>query len=417
MSPSIEETVRVEGGQVLATLIRLTGDIDLAEDALQDAAVAALETWKDLVPDNPGAWLTAVARNKALDRIRREARRDGKEAEAHLLGNPGTAGASPRESDDLLRLMFTCCHPALSAESQVALTLRTISGLDTAEIAQAFIANEASMAQRLSRARRKISLARIPYRIPPDHELPDRLPAVLTTVYVIFTTGHHSPAGNFDGRIDLADEAIRIGKMLAFLMPDEPEVTGLLALMLATHARRAARLGADGEMVLLGDQDRSRWDRTAIEEASDMVQRVLRLRRPGPYQIQAAISCLHGQAPSDSGTDWKQIVDLYRLLEAMTPTPVVRVNRSVAEAKVFGPGAGLELLEDVAGLERWHLYWSTRAEFLRQLGRLEEAREAYRAALGCEMNDSDRRFLTRRQAELTFPVSRHRSSTGAGSLA
>lgn len=394
MTEAIEESLRVEGGRVLATLIRLLGEFDAAEDALQDAVVVALETWPHRgVPDNPAAWLTTVARNKALDRMRREARRSGKESEAALLQFPDDPSPG---TDDRLRLMFTCCHPALSPETRVALTLRTIGGLTTGEIARAFLVSESAMGQRISRAKRKISVARIPYRVPGDHELPDRLGAVLATLYVIFTTGHHAPWGRLDARVGLADEAIRLGRILAELMPDEPEVLGLLALMLATHARGPSRLDDRGEMVLMADQDRSRWDRDAIAEAASIVEGALRRQRPGPYQIQAAISCLHGQAPSDADTDWAQIVDLYRALESIAPSSVVRVNRAVAEARVFGAEAGLELLDRTSGAESWHLYWAARAEFLRQLGRDEAAVAAYHKALACQMNDSDRAFLQHR---------------------
>lgn len=394
MSPTVAEILRTEGGQVLATLIRLTNDFQLAEDALQDAAIVALETWERKgVPDRPGAWLTTTARNKALDRIRRESNRVEKETEAvALLTDPPPA--SP--VDDRLRLMFTCCHPALALEARVALTLRTISGLSTTEIARAFLVPDSTMGQRLSRAKRKIAVARIPYRVPADHELPERLPAVLACVYVIFTTGHHAPVGSLDSRVDLATEAIRLGRLLSVLMPGEPEVGGLLALMLATHARRHTRLDENGGLVLLAEQDRTRWDADSIAEASDLVERALRIGRPGPYQAQAAIACLHGQAPSDAATDWKQIVDLYRILESMTPLPVVRVNRAVAEAKVFGPADGLAVLDSVEGVDGWHLYWSTRAELLRQSGQTDPAREAYERALACDMNDTDRRFLTQR---------------------
>ena len=400
MTDSLEETLRVEGGQVLATLIRVFGDFDLAEDALQDAVLVALEKWRtDGVPQNKGAWLTTVARNKALDRVRRESRRQDKETEAADLVDPG----EPVESDvdDRLRLMFTCCHPALAAESRVALTLRTISGLTTTEIARAFLVADATMGQRISRAKRKIAVAKIPYRVPEDHELPDRLPAVLAALYVIFTTGHHAPTGRLDDRVVLADEAIRLARLLAELMPDEPEVLGLLALMLATHARHRTRLDRAGDLVLLADQDRTQWDQDAIAEASGIVDGVLRRRNVGPYQVQAAIACLHGLAPSDAATDWKQIVDLYRILEGITPGPVVRVNRAVAEAKVFGPQAGLELLEATEGVETWHLYWSARAEFLAQSGRTDEAVVSYRRALECPMNESDRRFLGRALARVS----------------
>jgi RNA polymerase sigma-70 factor (ECF subfamily) len=395
---TIAETVRHEGGRVLATLIRFTGDIDLAEDALQDAAVVALERWpKEGVPTNAAAWLTAVARNKALDRIRREARRRGKELEAlHER-------SLEIEEDDSLRLIFTCAHPALSMDARVALILRLIAGLKTSEIAGLFLVPEATMGQRISRAKKKIALARIPYRVPSGHELPDRLAAVLAAIYLIFTTGHHAFEGRLDSRFDLSDEAIRLGRLLMALMPDEPEVAGLLALMVATNARRPARLDRNGDLVLLADQDRSLWDLAAVGEASLLIEKSLRRRRPGSYQIQGAIACLHGQAPSDADTDWRQIADLYRLLESFNDGPVIRVNRAVAESKVFGPEAGLALLDTVAGVDGWHLYWSTRADFLRQLGKKVAAAEAYRAALAINMNDSDRRFLQGRLASLSLP--------------
>ncbi len=402
MTEAIEETIRVEGGQVLATLIRLSGDIGLAEDALQEAAVIALEKWSgDGLPENPAAWLTTVARNKALDLLRREARRKGKESEAQLTMLAGAEANS--EGDDRLRLMFTCCHPSLSPETRVILTLRTIGGLSTAEIANVFLTSESTIGQRISRAKKKISVAGIPYRIPDEHELPDRLPAVLATVYVVFTTGHHPSSGRLDSRVDLAVEAIRLGRILAILMPDEPEVQGLLALMLATDARSKARTDDEGKLVLLPDQDRSLWDRAAIAEASSILERALRRQRAGPYQIEAAMACLHGQAASDADTDWAQIVDLYRLLERVDPGPVVRVNRAVAESKVFGAAAGLSLLDSVSGVDTWHLYWSTRAELARQEGLPQDAAEAYARALACEKNDSDRDHLQARLDTLVDP--------------
>ncbi len=388
---TVDEIVRIEGGRVLATLIRLTGDFGLAEDALQDAVVVALEQWnRSGPPDNPAAWLTTVARNKALDRLRREARRSHKETEAfQMLADP----PGPPRGDDRLRLIFTCCHPALAPATRVALTLRTIGGLTTTEIARAFLVPETTMGQRISRAKRKIAVAHIPYRVPASHELPDRLPAVLAVVYLIFTTGYHAPGGRLDSRVNLAQEAIRLGRLLVELMPDEPECLGLLALMLATHARRDARLDPVGNLVLLADQDRRRWDHAAIADAAEIVDQVLRRRAVGTYQIQAAIACLHSLADSDATTDWKQIVDLYRNLEQVAPSPVVRVNRAVAEAKVFGPETGLALLEQADGVERWHLYWSTVAALHRQAGRTDAAARAYRSALDCEMNETDRTFL------------------------
>ena len=396
---TLDEIVRIECGRVLATIIRLCGDFDLAQDALQDAVVVALERWPQTgLPDNPGAWLTTAARNKALDRLRREGHRSEKETEAfRMLSEP----PDPPQGDDRLRLIFTCCHPALSPAARVALTLRTIGGLTTTEIARAFLIPEPTMGQRISRAKRKIAVARIPYRVPEPHELVDRLPAVLAVLYLVFTTGHHAPRGRLDSRVDLAEEAIRLGRILVELIPDEAECLGLLALMLATHARRHARLDPKGNLVLLPDQNRSRWDHAAIAEAAQSVDQVLRRRAAGPYQIQAAIACLHGLADSDAGTDWKQIVDLYRRLEQITPSPVVTVNRAVAEAKVFGPEAGLALLEQIQGVEHWHLYWSTLAALLRQAGRIDAAILAYRSALECDMNESDRRFL---EGQLRSPV-------------
>ncbi len=399
--PSIEELLRIEGGRVLATLIRLCGDIDLAEDALHDAVLVALERWhRDGVPDNPGAWLTVVARRQALDRIRREARRRDKEelAALRLLDDVGATGPA---DDDQLRLLFMACHPALAREARVALALRTLCGLTTAEIAAAFVVPEPTVGQRISRAKRKIATAGIPFRLPDDHELPARLPDVLATIYLVFTAGHHPAAGALDARVDLAEEAIRLARMLAQLMPDEADVAGLLALLLAVHARRATRLDDAGEVVLLADADRSRWEHHTIAEAAALVEAALRRRRAGPYQIQAAIAVLHGLAPSFAETDWPQIAELYALLERHEPTGVVRVNRAVAVAEVEGPAAGLALLdalpaETIASLGRWHLWWSTRAELLLRLGRRDDAAAAYRQALATVRNDSDRRFLQRR---------------------
>ena len=386
---------------MLATLIRTTGDFDLAEDAVQDAVVEALQAWpRTGVPDNPGAWLTTVARRRALDRVRRESVRVEKEAAAAitLLGHhEPSPSAESMVRDDALRLVFTCCHPALAFDAQVALTLRTVCGLATADIAAVFLVPEATMGQRISRAKKKIAVARIPYRVPADHELPDRLRAVLAVVYSIFTAGHASV------RVDLAEEAIRLGRLLLDLVNDEPEVAGLLALMLATHARTDARLDAGGDVVLLADQDRTRWDHTAIGEAAGMIDRALRRRRPGPYQVQAAIACLHGLAPTWDATDWPQILELYDVLLRLQPTPVVELNRAVALGEVEGPAAALARLDDAAldGLDGWHLYWSTRADFLRRLDRSDEAAEHYRRAMACGTADeADTRFLAKRLAEV-----------------
>ena len=370
---------------------------------MHDAIVVAADAWRrDGVPDRPGAWLTTVARNKELDRIRREARRAPKEVEAFRLLTEGSGLDVIDERDDRLRLLFTCCHPALSPESQVALALRTICGFTTVDIARVFLGPEPTIGQRISRAKAKIAKARIPYRVPDAHELPDRLRPVLATVYAVFTAGHHAPVGELGGRVDFADEAIRLARLLVELMPDEAECVGLLALMLATNARRRARTDAAGEMVLLADQDRSLWDGAAIAEAAALVDSVLRRGRPGAYQMQAAIACLHGAAPTYADTDWPQIAELYLLLEHRWPTPVVRVNRAVAVAEVAGPQSGLALLDDLVGspTERWHLYWSARADFQRRLGEIDAAADSYRQALGCPCNDSDRRFLERRLASL-----------------
>ena len=395
--------LRIEGGRVLSTLIRLTGDIGLAEDAVQEAVIVALKRWpKDGMPRHPGAWLTTAARRKALDRIRREANRRVKERASLLI----RAGDEPMHNsvvrDDQLRLLFTCCHPALAPEARQALALRTVGGLSTPEIARAFLVAETTMGQRISRAKRKIATAHIPYRVPDGHELPDRLASVLAVVYSIFTAGHHAARGRLDERVDLADEGLRLARLLVELMPDEPECAGLLALLLATHARRAARVDPAGNLVLMADQDRSRWDHEAIAEAGEIVEVTLRRQRPGPYQMQAAIACLHGLAPTFADTDWPQIATLYRLLETHQPTAVVRVNRAVAEAEAFGAAKGLALLDDLvrSDVEHWHLYWSTRAELERRLGHSDNARMAFTRALTCETNDSDRRFLEQRLAEL-----------------
>ncbi len=370
---------------------------------MHDAVVVAADVWRrDGIPDRPGAWLTTVARNKELDRIRREARRAPKEVEAFRLLTEGSGSEEIDERDDRLRLLFTCCHPALSPESQVALALRTICGFTTVDIARVFLVPEPTIGQRISRAKAKIAKARIPYRVPDAHELPDRLRPVLATVYAVFTAGHHAPIGELGERFDFADEAIRLARVLVELMPDEGECVGLLALTLATNARRRARTDAAGELVLLADQDRSLWDGAAIAESAALVDSVLRRGRPGAYQMQAAIACLHGSAPSYAETDWPQIAELYLLLEQRWPTPVVRVNRAVAVAEVAGPQAGLALLDDLVGspTERWHLYWSTRADFQRRLGELAAAADSYRQALSCPCNDSDRRFMERRLASL-----------------
>ena len=399
--------IRHEGGRVLATLVRLTGDITLAEDAVQDAVVDALRRWPiDGVPDKPVAWLTTAARHRALDVLRREAKRTAKETDSRLLGSVTVAMSEDTTDsmvrDDLLRLLFTCCHPALSFEAQTALALRTLCGMSTTEIAAVFLVPEATMGQRISRAKKKISSAHIPYRIPADHELPDRLRSVTAVIHAVVTAGHHAPEGSLDARRDLSVEGVRLARLLHELMPDEPECTGLLALALATTARRDARLDNGDQMVLMADQDRRRWHHDEIAEAAAILDHAIHLRRPGPYQVQAAIACLHGLAATFAETDWQQIADLYASLERFTPTPVVRVNRAVAVAEARGAAAGLRLLDqlDESTIERWHLYWSTRAELFARVGRQGDALRAFERAIDCSPNDSDRRFLVGRRDAL-----------------
>ncbi len=395
----LTEVVRREGGRVLATLTRHLGSLDLAEDAVQDAVVKALEKWPTIgTPDNPAAWLTTTAKNAALDRIRRESRRRPKE---ELTMPPGTSWSDESlVADDLLRLLFTCCHPTLNREAQAALALRTLCGLTTAEIAAAFLVPEPTMAQRIVRAKRKIAGAGIPYRVPPDEDLPHRVEGVLTTIYLLFTEAHHSSTQPTAYRVDLADEAIYLGRTLHELLPDNNAVAGLLALMLATHARRQARVDEAGDLVLLADQDRTRWDRDAIGEADRILNNSLAGSLPHPYQLQAAIACVHGLSPSYRETDWQEIRLLYDRLIELQPTAVVAVNRAVAVAEDQGPAAGLAELERVHGVDKWHLYHSARAELLARLGLEEQARRSYRTALACEPGPADRRFIERRLERL-----------------
>jgi RNA polymerase sigma-70 factor, ECF subfamily len=409
-SDALQRVFREESGRCIATLVRVFGDIDVAEDAVQEAFVEAARRWPGTgLPPNPGAWITTTARNRAIDRLRREASRDDRHAQAALVHArdeqdvvAALVDASGPMSDDRLRLIFTCCHPALATSTQVALTLRLLGGLDTGEIARAFLVPEPTMAQRLVRAKRKIRDAGIPYRVPSDAELPNRLRAVLATIYLVFNEGHTASSGERLARTDLSVEAIRLGRLLAELMPDEPEVLGLLALMLLTEARRPARTTADGSLVLLPDQDRSRWDSALIEEGQALVKTCLRRNTPGPYQIQAAIAAVHSDAATADETDWPQIVRLYDQLQQHLPTAVVALNRAVAVAEVQGPAAALDAVDalDAPGLDGYHPFYAIRADLLTRLERFDEAAVAYDRAIELAGNATERAFLERRRAEL-----------------
>jgi RNA polymerase sigma-70 factor, ECF subfamily len=423
-TPEVQSAVsaafRAEWGQVVATLIAITGDWDLAEECAQDAFTRALQVWeRDGVPARPGAWLTTAARNRAIDVLRRRANESAKLHEAAVLQPPEPSGADlpgadrPETgdsgiSDDRLRLIFTCCHPALPLEARVALTLRTLAGLTTAEIARALLVAETAMAQRIVRAKRKIRNAAIPYRVPPASLLPERTAGVLAVLYLLFNEGYSATSGADVVRADLCAEAIRLARLLTRLMPGEPEAGGLLALMLLQDSRRAARTDSEGELVTLEDQDRSRWDRAEIAEGQQVLQGALRAGRPGPYQLQAAIASCHASAEKAADTDWQSIARVYGQLARIAPSPVVELNRAVAVGMAQGPEAGLALLDSLAAsgaLARYHLLPAARADLLRRLGRHGQSADAYAEALGMASTEAERRYLARRHAEVTAAVS------------
>jgi len=396
----IAEVFQRESGRAVATLVRRFGDIDVAEEAVQEAFVEAIRRWPSGgIPPSPAGWIITTAKNRAIDRLRRESRRDDKQSEAMRLRDRDEPEEIEIVEDDQLRLIFTCCHPALAVSAQVALTMKLIAGLGTDEIARAFLVPETTMAQRLVRAKRKIKAANIPYRIPGDAELPNRLKPVLAVIYLVYNEGHTATTGDQLIRHDVSSEALRLAHLLADLMPDEPEVIGLLALMLLTEARRPARTGRDGELVRLPDQDRGLWDRALIAEGQDLVRACLRRNRPGPYQIQAAIAAVHADGRSPDETDWAQIVALYDQLFQFVPTPVVELNRAIAVAESGDVAGALDTVEKL-GLDGYHLYHATRGDLLERLGRDADAADAFASAVELTGNEAEKRHLLDREARL-----------------
>jgi RNA polymerase sigma-70 factor, ECF subfamily len=404
LDPSeIERVFRSESGRAVATLVRFFGDIDLAEEAVQDAFVVALERWPSTgLPPSPAGWIITTARNRGIDHIRRESSRDDRQAQAVRMHEPDEPEPVGPVADDQLRLVFTCCHPALAPAAQVALTLRLIAGLQTPEIARAFLVPEATMAQRIVRAKNKIKAANIPYRVPEAAELPDRLRPVLSVIYLVFNEGYVASSGDALVRVDLCAEAIRLARLLVELMPDEAEAYGLLALMLLAESRRPARVDAGGRLVRLADQDRSAWDRALVAEGQAIVRALVRRNLPGPYQIQAAIAAVHSDADTAVDTDWDQVVTLYDQLLVFTPSPVVSLNRAVAVAERDGPGPALALVEELSEeLDGYYLFHAARADLLARLDRSDEAVAAYDRALERTANAAERELLERQRSAVS----------------
>lgn len=396
---AVERVFREEYGRVIASLVRRFGDIDIAEETAGEALVAALQKWPESgVPSNPGGWLTTTASHRAIDRIRREKQRDAKHQAALMNHEPTAYEPTGPIEDDRLRLLFTCCHPALAMEARIALTLRLLGGLTVAEIAQAFLVPETTMAQRITRAKQKIAAAKVPYRVPETTDLPERLFGVLAVLFLVFNEGYLATSDSQPIRAELTGEAIRLTRTLCRLLPDEPEVAGLLGLLVLTEARCEARV-RNGELIPLDEQDRARWDSALIAEGHDLVRECLRINRPGRYQILAAINAVHTDAPSPLGTDWSQVVALYDQLTRLDPSPIVALNRAVAVAELDGPEVALALVDrlQLAGYHAWH---ATRADLLRRLGRNTEAMDAYAAAIAATQNSAERAYLTRKKGEL-----------------